>query len=274
MLEVQAVAPPNARSWFVGDDVISDGRLLVMTPIDPLFLLIPLLTAGKQREGEQVFRPADDIFEQAATQLAEGTQAPASQDPSLAITTEDIMRFGALECTRNAMKRVCEVKEITAEIIVFRYSQKKLIDQLEEKVRALARPQIAEMSRCLIRGLAKDALMEDKHEDLLDLGRTRLACDLLGQYLPSEILAEVMASYDFTKFDAHVRSLKHQQLDPLPVAGVAPRKGRKAANTAVSDENNKKRKKETTAFQGGAKSKKANVQGMAKLSTFFAKKTA
>lgn len=32
----------------------------------------------------------------------------------------------------------------------------------------LTSPRITEMSRCLIRGLAKDALMEDNHEDLLE----------------------------------------------------------------------------------------------------------
>jgi len=64
-----------------------------------------------KREGEQVnFRPADDIFEEAATNLAEMTQLSASQDPSLAITIDDIVRFSALECTRHAMRRVCEVK--------------------------------------------------------------------------------------------------------------------------------------------------------------------
>lgn len=63
-----------------------------------------------KREGEQVnFRPADDIFEEAATNLAEMILS-ASQDPSLAITVDDIMRFSALECTRHAMRRVCEVK--------------------------------------------------------------------------------------------------------------------------------------------------------------------
>jgi hypothetical protein len=60
ILEVQAVAPANARSWFVGQEVVAgrvpksfhvsrrsklqaDGKLLVMTPIDPAFLLIPIL---------------------------------------------------------------------------------------------------------------------------------------------------------------------------------------------------------------------------------------
>ena len=61
LVEVQAIAPPNKRSWFLSDDdevvesafpltpfvnvshVYADGNLLVMTPVDPVFLLLPVL---------------------------------------------------------------------------------------------------------------------------------------------------------------------------------------------------------------------------------------
>jgi Ydr279p protein triple barrel domain len=44
ILEAQAVDPPASRSWFMDDDIIlEDGRLLLMTPIDPAFLLLPVL---------------------------------------------------------------------------------------------------------------------------------------------------------------------------------------------------------------------------------------
>ncbi|KAG8788370.1 hypothetical protein FRC15_004650 [Serendipita sp. 397] len=44
ILEVQAVNPPASRSWFTDDNtVLEDGRLLLLTPIDPMFLLLPIL---------------------------------------------------------------------------------------------------------------------------------------------------------------------------------------------------------------------------------------
>lgn len=63
VLEVQAVSPTNGRSWFLQEQVIegmfsfallldvfhirrSDGKLLLFTPIDPAFLLIPILQFG------------------------------------------------------------------------------------------------------------------------------------------------------------------------------------------------------------------------------------
>jgi len=43
----------------------------------------------------------------------------------------------------------------------------KLVEYLRVKVARLATPEVFEVSRTLIRGLAKDGLMEDGKEDLL-----------------------------------------------------------------------------------------------------------
>lgn len=60
------------------------------------------------------------------------------------------------------------ISEITAEITVFRYSSEKLTQELRKKVAVISTPRITEMSKSLVRSLAKDALMEDKNEDLLE----------------------------------------------------------------------------------------------------------
>ncbi|KAF8135661.1 ribonuclease H2, subunit B [Boletus edulis] len=265
LLEVQAVEPPNTRSWFNGDEVISDGKLLVMTPVDPLFLLIPLLRAIKQLNGGiGSFRPAEDIFEDAARHMTESSMTSPSQDTSMHVRVEDIMKFGALECTKKAMKRLCDVKEITADITVFRYSSEKLTQELRKKAASLSTPPIMEMSRCLVRSLAKDALMEDKHEDLLEL-----ACEMLGQYLPPDVQEALLATYDLSKLDAHVKALAREQ--SLISENTAITKKSKAGATTTS-EGAKKRKKDSKGSQGIEKLKKANVSGMSKLSTFFTKK--
>ena len=44
-------------SWFVGNTVISDGTLLMATPVDPLFLAIPILEASADK-----MRPLDQLF--------------------------------------------------------------------------------------------------------------------------------------------------------------------------------------------------------------------
>ena len=36
-------------SWFCGDAVIGDGSLYLATPVDPLFLALPILEASRQQ---------------------------------------------------------------------------------------------------------------------------------------------------------------------------------------------------------------------------------
>lgn len=49
----------DCHSWFIGQTVQQDGRLLFITPLDPLYLLLPyLIHAGK----EEKFQPLDQLL--------------------------------------------------------------------------------------------------------------------------------------------------------------------------------------------------------------------
>ncbi|TFK54172.1 hypothetical protein OE88DRAFT_1675650 [Heliocybe sulcata] len=272
ILEVQAVSPPNERSWFLGEgQVIEDGKLLMMTPIDPSFLLIPLLRAIQPADGSPgTFRPLEDLFEEALPKLLELAEENASpKDPSASLARRDLELFTSLECVKKAMKNVCEVKEITPEIVVYRYSQAQLLEYLRKKVARLSQPQVFESSRTLIRGLAKDGLMEDGKEHLLPSARTRAACDLLSQYLPQDIHFALIASYDLTSLDAHLKQIL-DELAALSAASLAASDTKANKAKAKEDSGDKKRKNQK-ASHGVEKLKKANTKGMAKLSTFFHK---
>lgn len=101
----------------------TDGKLLVMNPIDPAFLLIPILKAtipvrwpvtvstmiltSSQTDGTAGnFRPADDIFEQAASTI----MAAPSLEGDTPISLEDIQQLSSLRCTHIAMRRICDFK--------------------------------------------------------------------------------------------------------------------------------------------------------------------
>jgi ribonuclease H2 subunit B len=102
-----------------------------MTPVDPAFLLIPILQASQpvrlpftsihfithslvsstKTDGTLgTFRPADDIFEEAAALLRKGV--PKDKDPSMKISGKDIHQFSSLPCVRRALTRLCDVKGI------------------------------------------------------------------------------------------------------------------------------------------------------------------
>ena len=58
--------------------------------------------------------------------------------------------------------------DITPEVKVYRYSEDKVIEYLQAKVTRLSRHEVVEKSRTLIRNLAKDGLMDDSKEDILE----------------------------------------------------------------------------------------------------------
>ncbi|KAI0645702.1 ribonuclease H2, subunit B [Trametes meyenii] len=266
ILEIQSVSPPNLRSWFLQDEVVEDGTLLVMTPVDPALLLIRILkltTPGDGTVGN--FRPADDIIEEAANKLA----TSATEDTA-SITSEDVLFLSSLRCVGASMRRICEFKDITPEIIVYRYSPEKVHQYLRTKVSRLSDPNVSELSRTLNRNLAREGLLEDGKEELLSSARLRAACDLVSQYLPKDVYENLLASYDFERLNAYMKVLKDESM-ALAAVSMNAVEAKESKETKEVGADTKKRKASKGSY-GVEKLKKANVNGMAKLSTFFQKK--
>lgn len=169
-----------------------------MSPIDPTFLLFPILQAtnpvrlfpchgclthilAQPEDGyEHHFRPADDIFEDASLKIEERRHDDASYD----VNAQDILQLGSLPCIKDALRRVCDMKgelhrlavrsffltpiEITSEIEVYRFSESKALEYLRKKVAYLSSPSTVEGSKTLLRNLAKDGLFDDGNEKLLE----------------------------------------------------------------------------------------------------------
>ncbi|KZV69958.1 hypothetical protein PENSPDRAFT_608011 [Peniophora sp. CONT] len=260
ILEVQSVSPPGPRSWFLDEPgegaVVADGKLLVMTPIDPAFILIPLLLAVRPADnGAGMFRPLDEVFDGAHEKVEN-------------VTEEDLASLINLDCVAGAMRRICDVQDVTPELAVFRYSESKLLEYLRKKTARLAEPRVSEISKTIVRSLAKDGLMDDGKEELLQLGRVKAACNIISQYIPPPLYATLLASHNFAPLDAHIRSLADEQN-----AAMIPIKT-KDTNRDEDGVAGKKRKgaKAEKPSNGVQKLQKASTKGMSKLSTFFTKK--
>ncbi|KAI0266799.1 ribonuclease H2, subunit B [Gloeopeniophorella convolvens] len=271
ILEVQSTSPPNPRSWFFTEgEVISDGKLLVMTPVDPVFLLIPILQAVRPESGSSgVFQPLDDILDEAVPKITQAVNAGlAPGDSSTSLSQEDILSLAKYDCIVSAMKSITDFQQITPELTVYRYSEDKAIQYLQAKVSRLSRQEVAEKSRTIVRGLAKDGLMDDGKEDLLKLGYVKSACNLVSQYTPHSLYLALLAKYDFTALDAHVKTVRDEQI-AVAAMGV-PVVKQKVTDTV--EDGSKKRKAKSKGSQGVEKLKKVNVSGMSKISSFFQKK--
>ena len=150
--------------------------------------------------------------------------------PDLQLSRHDLVKFTSLECVASATKHLCEVKgmipppfsielhlcgfsEIAAGISVYRFSMQILVDYLRKKVTRLVEANEFRESLTVVRLLAKDGLMEDGKETLLEgelclefavdvidtspAGRLKAACDLVAHHLPPDVKTEMTSTYEY-----------------------------------------------------------------------------
>ncbi|KAJ8454006.1 hypothetical protein ONZ45_g19474 [Pleurotus djamor] len=153
--------------------------------------------------------------------------------------------------------------EIGDDLTVYRYSPEKVMELLKRKVDALRSSQEFEANPTIIRGLAKNGLMEDGFEKVLEEGKIQAACDLLGQYISPELKTVLLASYNLSNLEKHISTLKQASV-------MTTATGSKEKDV---DEPAKGNKRKTKTSHGVEQLKKANTKGMAKISSFFAAKS-
>ncbi|XP_056145890.1 ribonuclease H2 subunit B [Lampris incognitus] len=231
------------HSWFIGQTVQRDGRLLFITPMDPLYLILPYLMKA-EKEGQ--FQPMDQVV------LDE--EFPAC--PRL------------LSCTRSraSLHHIAEEKEVGG-VKFHRYSQGKTMDWLKIKVErtvtALRKSNVA-----VGEGVKSTTFIRVKMEsDARDEDYLRYAHGLVSEYISKDLSKAL---------------LEHLQLPELtsPKETEPPSKKRKLSDKPVEakedytkfnsgDFTRKPPKKMTAAEKTLAKVDKT---GMKTLSSFFSPK--
>uniref|UniRef100_A0A3P9AED3 Ribonuclease H2 subunit B n=1 Tax=Esox lucius TaxID=8010 RepID=A0A3P9AED3_ESOLU len=184
------------HSWFIGQTVQRDGRLLFVTPMDPLYLLLPyLIKASKEGKFQPVEQVVMDEDFPACTRLLSCTRALAS------------------------LHHVAEEKDVGRQKF-HRYSQQRTLDWLQKKaertVKALRKRDLS-----VGEGVKSSTYVRVKHEpeaqaeDFL-----RYAHGLLSEYI-SEDLSRALH--------------KHLQLPEIsiPKAAEPPSKKRKLSDQPV-----------------------------------------
>jgi ribonuclease H2 subunit B len=197
--------------------------------------------------------------------------------------------------------------EITPDIVVYRFSAVKLVEYLRVKVFRIATSDVMDVSKTLIRGLAKDGLMEEGKEDLLqresivsgeltygslisrDRGshpsRLQSDCPLRPARCKSAASSIIRVRFNFLQYtsyscplisfkllDDYMKCIEDEKAAlALANADKKASEKKKKANAQAATSDTKKRKPQTKSSQGIEKLKKVNVSGMAKMSSFFKK---
>ncbi|CAL8322775.1 unnamed protein product [Merluccius merluccius] len=242
LYEVKAFTE-DCHSWFIGQTVQRDGRLLYITPMDPLYLMLPYVVKAAS-EGK--FQPLD--------QVVMDEEFPACSR--------------LLNCTRSlsSVHHIAEEKEVGS-LKFHRYSQEKTMQWLSKKVdrtvTALRRTNIS-----VGEGVKSTTYVRVKTEsDANDEDYLRYAHGLVSEYINEDLRKAL---------------LKHLQLPELlsPKETEPPSKKRKLSEQPVeagedfskfnsSDFARKPPKKMTAAQKTLAKVDKS---GMKTMSSFFSPK--
>ncbi|XP_074551337.1 ribonuclease H2 subunit B [Halichoeres trimaculatus] len=242
LFEVKAFEE-DFHSWFVGQTVQRDGRLLFVTPMDPLFLILPyLIKSGK--EGK--FQPVD--------QVVMDEEFPACSR--------------LLSCSRSlaSLHHIADEKEV-ANMKFHRYSEEKTMNWLKKKVERTVSG-LKKKHISVGEGVKSSTYVRVKSEsDCSEEDFLRYAHGLISEYI-SEDLSRAL--------------LKHLQLPELtsPKESEPPSKKRKLSDKPVeagedytkfnsADFVRKPPKKMTPAQKSLSKVDKT---GMKPMSSFFSPK--
>ncbi|KZT61942.1 hypothetical protein CALCODRAFT_303462 [Calocera cornea HHB12733] len=265
IFEVQSIAPDARRSWFLGPgEVVSDGKLLIIAPIDPIFILIPLLEALPEGTNNR-FLPMRDLADEIANVFTRSP--PTAEDGSAVvppIDTGDLSALGEIDCIAAALRRICDVKEPAPGLEVFKFASSNALEIVRAKVDRLATSSTFAAFPSLVRSLAKDDIDATCGDDtLLSQARIKAACDFMSQYLSPAWKEQLLASYNFDRLDLHMKALADEAQAAITRAEPEPK---------LKDATNAPNKKPKKGSVGVEKLKKVNVAGMSKLSSFFTKK--
>ncbi|SCV71368.1 BQ2448_2956 [Microbotryum intermedium] len=245
LFEVQRVDQGGStRTWFVDQEVVDDGSLLLLTPFDPLFLIISYLSLLPPN-----FIPYQDLWETVLLSLStvDLLQSEMTDDEKLTSTSaEDVDVLSRLGCVEERLKTVCETQE-HADLKLFRLSPQLVLQELRRKVDGLiaaeggifetpATPKDEEASNedekpvtekdvvvesnetqvgpqqfpTLLHSLVREGYDSDPgfSKQIQKEARQRVAVNLIGNYLPFATSMVLTEAYPCPTLDTHLTSLQ------------------------------------------------------------------
>ncbi|XP_053733197.1 ribonuclease H2 subunit B [Synchiropus splendidus] len=231
------------RSWFVGQTVQRDGRLLFVTPMDPLYLILPYMIKSA-KEGK--FQPVDQV-----------------------VMDEDFPACSKLlRCSRSltSMHHIAEEKEVGSQRF-YRYCQDRTLSWLKKKVEravaALKKRNVSVGEGVKSTTFVRVKLESDSHEE----DYLRYAHGLISEYISDDLskaLLKHLGLPELTSPKDLEPASKKRKLSDKPVEA-----GEDYTKFNGADFARKPAKKMTSAQKTLAKVDKS---GMKPMSSFFSPK--
>ncbi|EIW72256.1 hypothetical protein M231_04940 [Tremella mesenterica] len=274
---VQVVRFNKGRTWFILPDTIDVGDILLHIPIDPLFLVIPLITSLiPNGDSNTPFQPLEDLFSQLISSSSFAIPPPFSKEPQNGDKNEegrynpDIGRLLEIRIISDVFKLCCDQKDISSETEItetyYRPSLSLILNLIQQKVDHFQRNEFHKFDH-LIRSLLRDGILV--HTDQGDYGlatgveemvweqaRQKAAVEHMNEWLSSVVQTALMDTYDFSALKNHLANRAAADIiSSQPVVNDKPKAGVK--------------RKAPPASRGVEMLKKVNTSNMSKLTSFF-----
>ena len=229
------------RSWFVGNKVVGDGRMLLSTPVNPLFLLLPFMIKSEK------LVPLD--------QMVEDDDYPE---------TESIL-LGSLDDSKLSI--IADSKG-TKDLNVWKFNEEKTLAWLEKKVRSLASV-FEETSVDLSEGAAATILKSggagEDHQYL------RFGLGVLQEYLSPALTAQLEERLDLPKEEVKTGS---KRLSSAPTDEEENKPSKRVKLEGPTEDYSQGAKKHVVKEENSAKQKALaqSAKGTKSIMSFFGKK--
>uniref|UniRef100_A0A8C2I918 Ribonuclease H2 subunit B n=1 Tax=Cyprinus carpio TaxID=7962 RepID=A0A8C2I918_CYPCA len=164
--EVKAFSE-DFRSWFIGQTVQRDGRLLYVTPIDPLFLLLPYISSTTS-EGK--FQPVEQM-----------------------VVDEDYTGCTRLLLCKHGLDSLHHVadEKVVGGLKFHRYNQKKTLEWLKKKVQRTVRT-LKKSNISVGGGVKSSTFVRVKQEDATEEDYLRYAHGLISEYISEDLSKDLL----------------------------------------------------------------------------------
>ncbi|KAI8048965.1 ribonuclease H2, subunit B [Syncephalis plumigaleata] len=238
LLELQQVNPPDTpASWFINDTVQQDGSLLLFTPIDPLFILLPMLVQCRRQTSDSlgVYCSQQDILD--------------------SMGDEHGQLMACLPSLVYSLDRICDTQVIPGYDKVYRLNDERVIAWLKYKIERIVN-------------------RFDSFTTLKNMERTYIAASTPTQSSLSTVKdadEERKVAFDnLTTLLERYRQyqLKHALVETTTAASEA--KGRRKTTTTTTTTSKNSSKTKTTTIKT---TKAAPPKGMMSLRSYFKPKT-
>ncbi|KAG0243674.1 Ribonuclease H2 subunit B [Actinomortierella wolfii] len=241
LLEIQKIDSEGCRSWFIHETVQSDGSLFLMTPIDPIFMFIPILEIMRQQTSESQgrFITLDDLFD-------------SDQYTSL-------RHLAHLNHVEKYLSLICEVRD--SGMRTYRLDDNKVMLWLKKKVENVVSK--FSTSKALVESVSyAESLPDECRQEAITMNSLRLVC----AYLNGTWATKLSAEYSFPELD------KMESRAPAP-ATIAEFTTKRTSSMDIDEDLAIAAPKETKKPKltpGQRKLAKASKAGMKPISSFFA----